>query len=126
MFMACSGMHGEREPMPSPSAWETLNDPSARLRAALMALYAWFDRNEAIAAAVLRDAETKPLLAEIAAMRFGTAFAAIQESLSGGLDASGKATLALALSFHTWRTLVREAGLRMAAAVEVMVGAVRA
>ena len=124
MFMACSGMHGGREPIPEPAAWETLNDPSARLRAALMALYTWFERNEAIAAAVLRDAETNPLLAEISALRFGPGFAAIHESLSDGLDERGKAALALALSFYTWRTLVREAGMPMEDAAEVMVRAV--
>lgn len=124
MFMACSGLHGEREPLPSPEAWETLNDPAARLRAALTALYAWFERNEAVAAAVLRDAETNPVLAEIATMRLGPGFAAIHESLGGGLDARGKAALTLATSFHTWRTLVREAGLSGDAAVSVMCRAV--
>jgi hypothetical protein len=34
--------------------------------------------------------------------------------------------LALALSFHTWRTLTREAGLKHAAAVAAMVQAITA
>lgn len=103
-----------------------LNDPAARLHAALTALYTWFERNEAIAAAVLRDAETNPLLAEISALRFGPGFAAIHESLAGGLDERGKPALALALSFYTWRTLVREAGLSAGEAVSVMCRAVAA
>lgn len=120
ILMACSGLHAEREPVPTPAAWETVNDPTVRLNKALTALYGWFARNEAITAAVLRDAEHHALLREVSALRFGTAFGAIAASVSAGLGAKGKAALALALSFHTWRTLTREAGMKPAAAVELM------
>lgn len=69
---------------------------------------------------MLRDAERHALLREVSALRFGAGFAAIAASLSPGLGAKGKAALALALSFHTWRTLTRDAGLKPAAAVELM------
>ena len=39
---------------------------------------------------------------------------------------SSRALLALALSYHTWRTLTREAGLKQRDAVEVMVKAILA
>jgi len=120
LLMACSGLHIEREPPPSPEAWAGVNDPAVRLRQALDALYAWYERNEAITAAVLRDAERHELLREISELRLGTTLAAIAGSLSGGLASNGKAALQLALSFHTWRTLMREAGLTPAAAVEMM------
>ena len=48
-------------------------------------------------------------------------FHAIYESLSGGLTAKGKAALTLALSFHTWRTLTRDAKLKPKDAVALMV-----
>jgi len=124
LLMACSGLHMEREPPPSPGAWAGVNDPATRLRQALGALYGWYERNEAITAAVLRDAERHELLREISELRLGTALAAIASSLAGGLGAQGKAALALAMSFHTWRTLVREAGLTPTAAVEMMAEAV--
>lgn len=125
MLMACSGLHLEREPLPDPSAWEAVNDPQTRLRAALGALYDWFERNEAVTGNVLRDAETNPVLREISGMRFGGAFGAMSASLSPGLGEAGKAALALAMSFFTWRTLVRESGLPPDAAVEIMAGLVR-
>ena len=121
LLMACSGLHLERDPLPSPDAWETANDPSVRLKTALAALYAWFARNETITAAILRDAEHHAILREISGLRFGPAFGAIAESLSAGLGGKGKAALTLALNFHTWRTLTRDAGMKPAAAVELMV-----
>ena len=124
VFMACSGLHFERAPLPAPELWAAINDPSARLRMALGAVYAWFAGNEKLLAAVLRDAETSPLLREISDLRFGIPFGAIVASLSPGLDARGNAALALALSFHTWRTLVREAGLKPADAIDLMVGTI--
>jgi AcrR family transcriptional regulator len=124
VFMACSGLHAERAPLPSPELWAAINDPSARLRTALSAIYEWFGRNEALLAAVLRDAETSPLLREVSDLRFGVPFAAIRASLSPRLDARGHAALNLALSFHTWRTLVRESGLSLDAAIDLMIDTV--
>lgn len=121
VFMACSGLHIERAPLPSPELWAAINDPSQRLRTALSAVYAWFGRNEALVAAVLRDAETSAILREISDLRFGVPFGAISASLSAGLDSRGHAALGLALSFHTWRTLVRESGLSPDAAIDLMV-----
>ncbi len=121
LLMACSGTHLEREPMPSPEEWDTLNDPEARLTKALTALYDWFARNETLTAAVLRDAEQHEPVRKIAALRFAPGLEAIAGSLAAGLSKTGLAALHLALSFHTWRTLVREAGLKPADAVRLMV-----
>jgi AcrR family transcriptional regulator len=121
LLMACSGLHLERAPLPSPEAWATINDPEARLRAALSALYGWFAENEGVTATVLRDAQTNTVLAEISGMRFGAAFGAIIQSLADGLDGEGQAALALALSFYTWRSLVRESKLSLPQAVQLMV-----
>lgn len=125
-FMACSGLHLERAPLPSPAAWEALNEPEARLRAALSALYAWFERHERLMALVLRDAETNSTLREVSELRFAPAIGGIFASVAGGLAEQGLAALRLALSFHTWRTLAREAGLDKSRAIALMVRAVRA
>ena len=50
--------------------------------------------------------------------------AAYQEVLGAELSAKQRAMLRLALSFFTWRTLVRDDGLKQAAAVNAMVQAV--
>ncbi len=50
--------------------------------------------------------------------------AAYQEVLGAKLSTKQRAVLRLALSFFTWRTLVREGGLRQDAAVGAMVQAI--
>jgi AcrR family transcriptional regulator len=120
LLMACSGLHLEREPPPHPAAWDSIRDPAQRLTKALTALYAWFARNEAVFSAVLRDAEHHAILRDVMDKRFGAPLGAIAASLSPGLGARGKAALTLAMSFHSWRTLTRDAGLKPSTAVELM------
>jgi hypothetical protein len=52
--------------------------------------------------------------------------ASYREVLGAGLTPEQCALLELALSFFTWRTLVRDAGLKSANAVETMVQAIHA
>lgn len=124
VFMACSGLFEERQPLPSPELWAGINDPEMRLHAALTALYAWFARNEAVVGHVLRDAEQNPTLREISDFRFGAPLGAIFASLAAGQGEKEQAALAVATSFYTWRTLVRDVGLELAAAVDLMTGTV--
>jgi len=121
LHLACSALSLERDPLPDAAPWRALPDPPARLRAGLGAIYAWYYRNARLAASVLRDAEFHPLTREIVDLRFGPCRAAWQETLAEGLAPSQRALLLLALSFHTWRTLVEEGGLAQDAAVEAMV-----
>ncbi len=124
LSLACSGLTMERDPLPDAAPWRAIADRRARLRAALSAIYGWYERNAALAACVLRDAEYHALTREIIAMRFGPFMAAYQEVLGAKLSAKQRALLQLALNFFTWRTLVRDGGLKTAAAVEAMVQAV--
>jgi len=124
LAMACSEMHLAREPPPDAAPWRNIEDRRERLRLGLAAIYGWFERNAELIACGLRDAEVYPLTREIAELRFGPYFAAWHEVLGSKLGARQRAMLALALSFHTWRTLVREGGLKQAAAVKAMVQAV--
>jgi hypothetical protein len=50
--------------------------------------------------------------------------AAFREALGGGLGPRQRAMLALAVSFFSWRTLARDAGLAPDAAADAMVRAV--
>ena len=85
---------------------------------------AGIERNADLAACVLRDAEYHALTKDIAALRFGPYWAAYQEVLGVALNTRQRAVLKLALSFFTWRTLVREGGLEQSAAVGAMVHAI--
>ena len=123
LFMACSGLALERDPLPEPGAWTGL-DGAGRLSAGLGAIYAWYERNADLLACVLRDAEHHPATQWIAALRFGPPMAAWREILGAGLDSRQRAMLGLALSYHSWRTLAREEGLDRDGAVAAMVRAI--
>ena len=123
--LACSSLAmEERDPLPNAEPWRMIDDRRVRLRAGLTALYGWNQRNAALAACVLRDVEYDAVTKQIVELRFEPSMASYREVLGGTLDAKGRAVLLLALSFFTWRTLVRDVGLTTAEAVETMVGAV--
>jgi AcrR family transcriptional regulator len=124
LYLACSGLTLERDPLPDAGAWRGIADRRERLRVGLLAVYGWYERNAEMAACVLRDAEYHALTREIMALRFGPHMAAYEEVLGARLNAQQRAMLRLALSFFTWRTLVRESGLKRAAAVDTMVQAI--
>jgi AcrR family transcriptional regulator len=124
LYLACSGLAFERDPMPAAEALRAIADRGGRLRAGLAALYAWYERNAELVASVLSDAEHDALLREIQAMRVGPAMAAYHEVLGTALKPGQRAMLELALSFFTWRTLARDVGLPSPAAAEAMAQAI--
>jgi AcrR family transcriptional regulator len=124
LFLACSGLLEERDPLPDAGPWESIEDRRERLRVGLLAIYGWYERNAELLTSVLRDAEIHALTKETAALRFGPFMASYQKILGATLNAKQRAVLDLALSFFSWRTLVRESGLKQSAAVETMVQAI--
>jgi AcrR family transcriptional regulator len=122
--MACSGHVAEHNPLPDPEPWRAINDPEARLRQGLAAIYAWYGRNAQLMSSLMRDVEHHALTQEIMRLRSGPRIAAFHEVLGAGLGARQRAMLALALSFFTWRTLTRDAGLAPDAVVDAMVRSV--
>lgn len=122
--LACSGLALERDPLPNAEAIRAIRPHRTQLRVGLRAIYDWYERNAALIACVLRDAESHALTKEIVELRFGPSMAAYHEVLGAKLSARRCAVLRLALSFFTWRTLVRESGLKQDAAVQVMVQAI--
>jgi AcrR family transcriptional regulator len=131
LLKACSRSWTERHPAPDPTPWTQISDPQERLRTALADLYGFYARTEPMRANVLRDAQTMP---ELAALLEGTVVPYLEEAR--GLLAEGwevrqqgrrrlLATLALALDFHTWRSLEQGSGLSRKEAVETMLEAVR-
>ena len=64
------------------------------------------------------------LTREISDLRYGPSIASFREVLGAKLNAKQRAMLALALSFHTWRTLARDVGMKQAGAVNAMTRAI--
>jgi AcrR family transcriptional regulator len=124
MLLACSGHTLEQDPLPDAEAWRAITDPALQLQTGLSAVYDWYARNESLVACVLRDAEHYQPVREISAERYGPSIGAWHTVLGAALTDAQRAMLAVALSFHTWRTLTRETGLKPAAAVAAMVAAV--
>lgn len=120
LFLACSAMSMERDPLPDAEAWQAIAAPAERLEAGLTALYGWYARNEALTACVLRDAEYHPLTREIAELRIAPVFDKYRQILGAGLAEPQGALLRLALSFFTWRTVARDGGLTAAAAARAL------
>jgi hypothetical protein len=120
MNMACSGLVHERDPLPDAGPWRSIEDRTERLYTGLAAIYGWYERHAQLLTCVVRDAEYHPLTREISQIRMGPPMAAYSEVLGATLNAKQRAMLRLALSFYTWRTLVRDGGLKTAAAARAM------
>jgi AcrR family transcriptional regulator len=124
LFMACSGLAMERDAPPDAAPWRGIVDRDARLRTGLRAIYGWYERNAQLLGCVLRDAETHAPTRDISQATYGPVMAGYREALGAGLNTRQQAMLTLALSFFTWRTLARDAGLKQAAVVSAMAQAI--
>jgi len=124
LAMACSGLVYERDPLPQAAVWRAMANRNERLTAGVSAIYAWYERNASLMACIMRDAEHHALTRDIIALRVGPVVAGWHDVLGASLNTRQRAMLHLALSFFTWRTLVRDGGLTQRAAVRVMVQAI--
>lgn len=124
LFLACSGMTVERDPLPEAEPWRAIEPGPVRLTEGLNAVYGWYERNAALAGCVLRDAAYHPLTQEMVVLRFEPHIRGWHAVLGERLTEAQHGMLLLALSFHTWKTLAREAGLATSDAVAAMVRAV--
>jgi AcrR family transcriptional regulator len=118
---ACSGQYFERRPAPDPDCWRVIADPNERLRAGLRDTYAYHRATEAMMTHVLADARDHPVLAPYHAhWERATDVLVAAWRARGSRRTMLRAGTALALSFDTWRTLVREQHLTDDQAVELM------
>ena len=124
LLNGCSGLYTERNPLPDPAAWREIADPRKRLQRGLQDLYSYYERNEAMLANIVRDAEVHPLTREMfethAAPQLGVIGAALAGALPDGRRRRTQAALELALDFNTWRLLVRRSGLSTSQAADLM------
>ena len=118
---ACSGTYFERNPFPNPENWCGIADPRERLRRGLRDTYAYHRATEPMIAQVIDEARNQPVMAPYHA-HWGRAADVLLAAwpLEARRDTKLKAAVALALSFDTWRLLVREQGLSDTQAVALM------
>ena len=126
LFAACSAHFRGELPPPDPAEWRDVAPPAERLRAALLAFYAYYRAGEPMIANVRRDAAAMPALAAVIAPAAEKQRAIVQE-LAGAWRVRGStkkrliAAIGHALRFETWQSLARREGLDDAAAAEMMV-----
>ncbi len=129
LFAACQRHFLAEHPPPDLSPALALEDPEARVRAALGALYASYREREPMTSKVLRDRTAIPALDELLGRTADAAMAGLADALAAGFGATGqqharlRAVVALALDFWSWQRLQRE-GLEDDAAAELMAGLV--
>lgn len=130
LFTACTSHYAAANPPPAPEAFERIADPGQRLEAGLAAIYAYHRRTEVMTYKAERDLPLLPVLADVLAPSFQH-WVRLREVLTAGWQpeqAGGRmldAAIGHAMSFQTWRSLVRDENLSDAEAVELMVTMIR-
>ncbi|MXN65431.1 TetR family transcriptional regulator [Stappia sp. GBMRC 2046] len=118
---ACSGKYFEMHPLPDPERWRVASDPRDRMNLGLSQSYAYHRETEAMIARVMPEARDHPVMAPyFEHWRHAVSVLAEVMPVAPRQDEKLHAVLALALSFETWRLLVREQGLTDEQAIEAM------
>jgi AcrR family transcriptional regulator len=122
LFVACAGHWAAQHPLPVLDAWAAVSDPPERLSRALTELYAFYDDAEPMLSNLLRDLTlVEPVRQQFAAIERYIEQA--HETLLDGWPSPGRksaAAIGHALSFSTWRSLVREQECTAKEAVDMM------
>ena len=126
LFAACTAHWMADNPVPDIGAWAAIEDPCARLRAALDALYPYYRRTAGMMENLIRDEPVSELVAQHFA-RYHAYIDAARTALMRGRRSRGRsrarerAAVGHALAFATWRSLALDEGLDDAQAAELMV-----
>jgi AcrR family transcriptional regulator len=125
LFDACTAHWSAGNPLPEIGVWLTVEDPDQRLPGALAELYAFYSRTEGMLENLFRDELTVPMVAERFSAFRGYFDAAREALLSGRkLRSSSKSrtrsVLGHAVAFSTWKSLVREQGLKDSEVIDLM------
>jgi AcrR family transcriptional regulator len=129
LFNACTAKYYATHPMPDPGGWARITSPDERLVQALVALYGWYGETEKMLFNSVRDIEHVPDATRDSFLGY---FDVVHATLMTGRHESGRAltrsaaAIGHAVSFSTWRSLVREHGLDTDEAVALMVAMVDA
>jgi AcrR family transcriptional regulator len=121
LFAACSAHWAELHPFPDASAWTRIGDPERRLRAALGAVYEWYETVGHDLDVFRRDARLHDSTAKLVAKREARLLE-LRDTLADGWPRrkAVRAALAHALELETWDSLVRRHGLSRQQAADAM------
>ena len=125
LFEACSSHWAAANPPPDLARWSAIEDPEARLGAALAELYGYYRANGDMFANLLRDEPTMPIVEHLLGA-YRALLVQARDVLMAGRSAGGargrrtRAAIGHALAFATWRSLAREQGLADADAARLM------
>jgi AcrR family transcriptional regulator len=131
MFEACSAHFAREVAWPDPAGWAQVEEPSERLRAALLAFYGYYRRGEDMFVQVHRDAPLLPALVAVLSP-WDVFVGEVRDGLLEGWGAKRAArarlaaVIAHALRFETWRSLARAEALGDAKAADLMVALAQA
>jgi AcrR family transcriptional regulator len=114
LFAACSSRYLEENPVPDPARWRAHEDPLARTRTALEAVYAYYRGTRRMWTRVYRDLDDVPAVREVMA-GFDAYLDAVRqdllqawESASGAAEPETGTILGHALRFSTWKSLAED------------------
>ena len=117
---ACSGLYFQRHPPPDPESWRAVEDPVERLRIGLAEAYAYHRETEQMMTPVLADIPEHEVV-----QPYHELWSRASDVLLEPWRARGRrrtllrAGIALALSFYTWRQLIRAQELSDELAIEL-------
>lgn len=121
LFAACSAHWAALHPFPDDVAWKAIEDPELRLRAALHAVYEWYETVGHDLDVFRRDARIHATTAQLVARREARLLD-LRDALKDGWPRrkAVRAALAHSLELETWDSLVRRHGLTRQQAVDAM------
>jgi AcrR family transcriptional regulator len=125
LFGACSAHWAAENPPPDIGGWAAIEDPEARLEAALAGLYAYYRHTEGMMDKLLRDASTLAIVEELmegyrAFLDQAVTILMRGRGLRGNAAKRTRAAIGHALAFRTWQDLSQAQGLDDRRAAELM------
>lgn len=115
-----------QDPPPDPAAWLEIDDSRQRIGTALSEIYSHYSRNEQMIGNVFRDMHLVESMRSFNVPLVEESFAAMTEILSSAFDdgpdlaARRRAIVSVAISFDTWKKLVKVEGLTNHQAADLM------
>ena len=126
LFHACTMHWMGQDPPPDPAAWLEIKDSRERIGTALNEIYSHYARNEQMIGNVFRDMYLVESMRSFNVPLVEGSFAAMTEIISSAFDdgsdlaARRRAVVSVAISFNTWRSLVKIEGLTNKEAADLM------
>jgi AcrR family transcriptional regulator len=126
LFRACTMHWMSQDPPPDPAAWLEIDDSRQRIGTALSEIYSHYARNEQMTGNVFRDMYLVESMRSFSVPLVEGSFAAMTEIISSAFDdgsdlaARRRAVVSVAISFNTWRSLVKIEGLTNKEAADLM------